>query len=147
MKTPLFLLSILLCLVPVKADVIVGNASSKEAANPVLPEGERRIRGGIVILGKMCQIMAEINSHETAEASVPKLMRLLEEMQAWTQSFSNLPPLSEPEALAYEERYLPAIRKINSIIEAHAARVAAAEYYGSRNLPAVLVRFAQLGQP
>ena len=74
-------------------------------------------------------------------------MTLLEEMQAWSHSFNNLPPLSEVELLAYEERYLPTIRKINSILEAQAARIAAAEYYGSRNLPAVLVRFAQLGQP
>ena len=78
---------------------------------------------------------------------MPRLMALLEEMQAWSQSFASLPPLSEPERVAYEERYLPTISRINSILESQAARIAAAEYYGSRNLPAVLVRFVQLGNP
>jgi hypothetical protein len=147
MKTPLIIIAVLLCLPSARAEVIVETPTQKEAPKPVLPEGELRVRSGIVILGKICQIMAEINNNETAEASVPKLMQLLEEMQTWSQSFSNLPPLSEPEVRAYEERYLPAIRKINNILEAQAARIAAAEYYGSRNLPAVLVRFVQLGQP
>lgn len=147
MKTRLIILPLLLSLCSAQANVVIEQPSQKEAPAPVLPEGELRIRAGIVILGKICQIMAEVNNRETAEAAVPRLMRLLEEMQTWHQSFSNLPPLSEPELLTYEERYLPTIRKINKILEAQAARVAAAEYYNSSNLPAVLVRFAQLGQP
>lgn len=129
------------------ADVVTDTQPQGGQVEPTLPEGEIRIRSGIIILGKICQYMAEVNSNETAEAAVPRLMALLEEMQAWSQSFASLPPLSETELIAYEERYLPTITKINSIIEAQAARIAAAEYYGSRNLPAVLVRFAQLGQP
>ena len=147
MKTVLYILPVLAFLsAPANAEV-VDSATRSEAPQPVLPEGEQRIRSGIIILGKICQYMAEVKDHDTAEAAVPRLMALLEEMQVWAQSFNNLPPLSEVELLAYEERYLPTIHKINSILESQAARIAAAEYYGSRNLPAVLVRFAQLGQP
>ena len=147
MKTVLYILPVLAFLsAPANAEV-VDSATRSEAPQPVLPEGEQRIRSGIIILGKICQYMAEVKDHDTAEAAVPRLMALLEEMQVWSQSFNNLPPLSEVELLAYEERYLPTIHKINSILESQAARIAAAEYYGSRNLPAVLVRFAQLGQP
>ena len=148
MKTPLFLLAGILSLTAcAAADIVADPQASKEVQAPVLPEGELRIRSGIVILGKICQYMSEVNCHDTAEAAVPRLMALLEEMQAWSQSFASLPPLSEPERVAYEERYLPTISRINSILESQAARIAAAEYYGSRNLPAVLVRFVQLGNP
>lgn len=148
MKTPFFLLAGILSLTAcAAADIVADPQASKEVHAPVLPEGELRIRSGIVILGKICQYMAEVNNHDTAEAAVPRLMALLEEMQTWSQSFASLPPLSETEICVYEERYLPTITKINTIIEAQASRIAAAEYYGSRNLPAVLVRFAQLGQP
>lgn len=147
MKTVLYILPVLAFLSAPASAEVVDSTTRSEAPQPVLPEGEQRIRSGIIILGKICQYMAEVKDHDTAEAAVPRLMALLEEMQVWAQSFNNLPPLSEVELLAYEERYLPTIHKINSILESQAARIAAAEYYGSRNLPAVLVRFAQLGQP
>ncbi len=147
MKTALFILPVIAFLAPTANAEVVDSTTRNEAPQTALPEGELRIRSGIIILGKICQYLAEVKDLDTAEAAVPRLMTLLEEMQAWSHSFNNLPPLSEVELLAYEERYLPTIRKINSILEAQAARIAAAEYYGSRNLPAVLVRFAQLGQP
>ena len=138
----------LLCLTTAgAADIVTPAPQPQKNQAPVLPEGEIRIRNGIIILGKICQYMSEVNCHDTAEAAVPRLMALLEEMQAWSQSFASLPPLSEPERVAYEERYLPTISRINSMLESQAARIAAAEYYGSRNLPAVLVRFVQLGNP
>ena len=89
--------------------------------------------------------MATVQNHETAEAAVPQIMRLRDELQQWTRSFNNLPPLTEIEVQAYEERYLPTIRKINRIIETQADRIAAAEYYGSKNLAAALVHVAQVG--
>ena len=67
-------------------------------------------------------------------------------MQQWSQAFNNLPPLSEPEVLLYEDRYLPTIRKINKYIRTQADRLAAAEYYGSINLPAALVKLAQISR-
>lgn len=128
-------------------DVVTEQQPAAAAQEPSLPEGEQRLRSGIIMLGQVCQYMAEIKDHDTAEAAAPKLMALNEELRRWSQSFSNLPPLSEADVMAYEERYLGTIRKINHIIEAQAGRLAAAEYYGSRNLPAVLVRLAQIGQP
>lgn len=119
--------------------------SQKDTAQN-LPEGERRLRRGIILLGSLCQCMAGVRDYNSAEAAVPQVMRLCEELQQWSQSFSNLPPLSEVEVQVYEDRYLPTIRKINQVIEAQADRLGAAEYYGSRNLPAALYRVAQIGQ-
>lgn len=126
--------------------VVTEETSSVQDAIAQLPEGQQRLINGIIMLQKLYQCMAEVTDNDSAEAAVPKLMKLNEELRYWSQSFSNLPPLSEPEVVTYEERFLPAIRKINQAIEAQAGRIAAAEYYGSRNLPAALVRIAQIGQ-
>lgn len=128
-------------------NIVTEQQPAADTQDSSLPEGEQRLRSGIIMLGQICQSMAEIKDLDSAEAAVPKLMLLNEELRRWSQSFSNLPPLSEPDVMAYEERYLGTIRKINHIIEAQAGRLAAAEYYGSRNLPAVLVRLAQIAQP
>lgn len=110
-----------------------------------LPEGEKRLRHGILLLGQLYQCMAEVNNKSAAEAAVPKIMQISEELRQWTQTFNTLPPLSEPEALIYEERYLPIIQKINKLIQTQADRLGSAEYYGSRNMAAALVRLALVG--
>lgn len=128
---------------------VVTGAEDKSVQQAIsqLPEGQQRLISGMLLLQKLYQHMAEVTDNSTAEAAVPKLMRLHEELRLWSQAFTNLPPISEPEVAAYEERFLPAIRRINQAIEAQANRIAAAEYYGSRNLPAALVRIAQIGHP
>lgn len=146
MKTPTVLLAALGIAMPAGASVVAEPQPSPQVQEQALPEGEQRLRAGIVMLGKICQCMAEITDKDTAEAAVSPLMRLNGELRSWAQSFSSLPPLSEPEAIAYEEKYLPIIRKINRIIETHGERLAAAEYYGSLNLPAALVHLAQIYQ-
>lgn len=130
-----------------QAQVVAEKDKTVQNAIAQLPEGQQRLISGIILLQKLHQCMAEITNNDTAEAAVPRLMQLNEELRLWSQSFTNLPPLSEPEVAAYEERFLPAIRKINQALEAQGARIAAAEYYGSHNLPAVLVRIAQIGHP
>lgn len=132
---------------PALADLVTDSAAAAPptTATPQFPEGETRLRRGIVLQGSLCQQMAGVNDYNSAEAAVPHIMRIYEELQQWTQAFSNLPPLSELEAQVYEERYLPTIRKINQMLAAQADRLAAAEYYGSKNLPAALVRVAQVG--
>ncbi len=146
---PLYSLLALFCMVPAWAEPVEEvsplPAAQADAAAPQLPEGEKRLRQGIVILGKICQHMADINNESTAEAAVAPLMRLCEELRQWTHCFKNLPPLSEPEVILYEDRYLPIIRKINKLMQDQADRLAAAEYYGSRNLAAALVHIAQVG--
>lgn len=145
MKKFLSLLLISGCAIATANQVVTDSQAPAGEAQPALPEGEMRLRNGIVILGRLCQCMAEVQNNETAEAAVPRIMRLRDELQQWTSSFNNLPPLSEPEAQAYQDRYLPTIRKINRIIETQAERIAAAEYYGSKNLAAALVHMAQVG--
>ncbi len=131
---------------PVFAEAVVAETGVQQntQVQPALPEGEKLLRQGILMLVKLHQIMAGIKDNDTAEAAVPEVMRLCESLRQWPQGFTKLPPISEPEAQAYEENYLPIIRKINTQIEAQADRIAAAEYYGSRNLPAALVRLAQI---
>ena len=126
---------------------VVSDSESKQPKLNKLPEGQQRLSNGFILLQQLYKIMAEVTDHDSAEAAVPKLMQLQEQLRAWSQSFSNLPPLSEPEVAAYEEQFMPTIRKINAALEAQGSRIAAAEYYGSRNLPAVLVRIAQIGYP
>ena len=145
MKKLIFLLPFLSASLAYAELSVVASPQPAAAPAPALPEGEQRLRNGIVLLGTLCQYMATVQNHETAEAAVPQIMRLRDELQQWTRSFNNLPPLTEIEVQAYEERYLPTIRKINRIIETQADRIAAAEYYGSKNLAAALVHVAQVG--
>ena len=134
------------CILPSLADVVAeAPGAAPQAAATTLPENEARIRQGIVHLGTLCQRMAEINDYNSAEAAVPAIMRLHEDIQLWARSFKSLPPISELETQLLEDRYLPTIRKINHILEAQADRLGAAEYYGSKNLAAALVRVAQIG--
>lgn len=135
----------ILCAIPAWATPIAADTASPASDIPALPEGEKRLRQGIIIIGKLTQSMAEINNKETADAAVPQIMRMCEELRQWTQAFNNLPPLSETETIVYEDRYLPIIRKINKIMQDQADRLAAAEYYGSQNLPAALIHVAQVG--
>lgn len=101
--------------------------------------GEQRIRAGIVLLGVLHDTLARVQDTETAEAAVPDIMRLAQELQVWGQGFAALPPLDENTQSEYEKKYLPIINKINERIRIQAERVAAAEFYGSENLPAALV--------
>lgn len=128
------------------ANVVTEAQEQQQATEPLLPEGEQRIRTGIMMMADVYKCMASVRDKESAEAAVPQIMRLCETFSKWPQSFANLPPLSEPEIQAYEDRYMPAIQRINKMIEEQADRLAAAEYYGSRNLPAALVRLLQIHQ-
>lgn len=116
------------------------------AAAPELPAAEQRVRAGIILLNSLHETLAGIRDRDTAEAAVAPLMRLHAGLQEWAQSFTALPPLSEHEQLAYEEQYIPIFKKLNGRIRSQGERIAAAEYYGSRDLPAALIRLALLNQ-
>ena len=128
------------------ANVVTEAQTQESAPAPLLPEGEQRIRTGIMMMADLYKCMASVRDKDSAEAAVPQIMRLCESFSKWPQSFTNLPPLSEPEIQAYEDRYLPTINRINKMIEEQADRLSAAEYYGSLNLPAALVRLLQIHQ-
>ncbi len=102
--------------------------------------GEARIRAGIVLLGMLHDTLAQVQDNNSAEVAVASVMRLSRELQTWGQGFAALPPLDEETQSAYEKRYLPIINKLNERIQLQADRIAAAEYYGSKNLPASLVK-------
>lgn len=116
-------------------------APQPAGTSPGAPIGEARIRAGIVMLGMLHDTMAKVKDHDSAEAAVPSIMRLSNELQAWGHGFNNMPPLDEATQSDYEKKYLPIILKINDRIKAQGERLAAAEFYGSQNLPAALVRF------
>lgn len=147
------------------ADIVVGNAAPPPAAGEEtekvisapspstaapqtenLTPGEQRIRAGIVILGNLYNLLAGIQDNESAEKAVAPLMRLNHELNLWAQGFTTLPPMSETEQTLCEDTYLPIIKKINYSIRTQGERIAAAEYYGSMNLPTVLVKLAILNQ-
>lgn len=120
--------------------------STSSAAAPTapaaLPLPEQRVREGLVLLSTLHDTMARIQDNDSAEAAVAPLMRLHRALQEWTQTFTTLPPLTEQEQQAYEERYLPLFKKLNNRIRTQGERIAAAEYYGSRDLPAALMHIA-----
>lgn len=124
------------------APVAEAPGATTSAAPQALPLPEQRVREGLVLLNALHDTMAGINNEETAAAAVAPLMRLNRTLQEWTQSFTTLPPLTEQEQQAYEEQYLPLFKKLNSRIRTQADRLAAAEYYGSRDLIAALMHIA-----
>ena len=145
------------CLLPAALAFLLLPAQSDEPAAPVstvrespaapaLPLPEQRVRAGIILLGELEQALARVSDHDSAEASVAPVMRLLDKMRSWAQSFTALPPLSEEERRRLEDRYLPVSRKLNERLRSQGERLAAAEYYGSHKLPAALVHLALLNQ-
>lgn len=121
-------------------------ARRTEEQSAQLSEGEQRIRAGIIMLGNLHNILAGIQDNDTAEKAVAPLVRLCNELNLWAQSFTTLPPMNETEQAVCEDTYLPIIKKINYSIKVQGERLAAAEYYGSMNLPSVLVKLAILNQ-
>lgn len=126
-------------LLPVKNQ----SAAEPQSQDSTLEPGEARIRAGIVLQGILHDTLAGVRDKETAEAATGPIMRLSREMQEWARGFAALPPLDEETRNLYEEKYLPTIRQMNNHIKAQGERIAAAEFYGSQNLPAALVRLIQ----
>lgn len=119
---------------PVKQEI------QSDHAQPELSVGESRIRAGIVLLGALHDTMARVLDKDSAEAAVPVIMRLSRELPTWGQGFAALPPLDEETQSTLEKRYLPIINQLNERIQIQADRIAAAEFYGSENLPAALIK-------
>lgn len=117
-----------------------------DASQTELSPGEQRLQAGIVMLGNLYNLLSGIRDNESAEKAVAPLMRLSSELNLWAQEFTSLPPMTENEQIVCEDRYLPIIRKMNMSIKVQGERLASAEYYGSQNLPAALVRLAILNQ-
>ncbi len=124
---------------PVEAEAPVA-ADKTTQQEPQLSEAEQRIRVGIVMLGRLHDLLARIKDEPSAEAAVAPIMRTSAEFQAWAQGFSSLPPLDAETQHRYEKRYLPIIDELNTRIRIQGERIASAEFYGSMNLPSALVR-------
>ncbi len=123
---------------PVEAEAPAPGTDVRHA--PQLSEAEQRIRQGIVMLGRLHDLLARVNDEPSAEAAVAPIMRSSAEFQSWAQGFSSLPPLDADTQRTYERRYLPIIDELNTRIRIQGERIASAEFYGSQNLPAALVR-------
>lgn len=153
MKRSLHLAAALLCPLLTAQEaatlpITESNADTAGAAPtaPELPPAEQRVRAGLILLSSLHDTLAGIRDRDTAETAVAPLMRLHAAMQEWAQSFTALPPLTEQEQQAYEEHYIPIIQKLNGRIRSQGERLAAAEYYGSKDLPAALMHLALLNQ-
>ena len=116
--------------------------AQQEEARAISP-AENHIRAGIVITAKVLDVLSKIQDRDTAEAAVAPLMRLGEELTLWAKATSTLPQLSDLERMEMEDRYMPVIKHLNDRIKSQGERIAAAEFYGSRNLPAALVHIVQ----
>lgn len=144
-KSPAIILPLALCAVaavePAPAPAQPAQASQEEprAVSPA----ENHIRAGIVITAKVLDVLSKIQDRDTAEAAVAPLMRLGEELTLWAKATATLPQLSDLERMEMEDRYMPVIKRVNDRIKSQSERIAAAEFYGSRNLPAALVHIVQ----
>lgn len=116
--------------------------AQQEEARAISP-AENHIRAGIVITAKVLDVLSKIQDRDTAEAAVAPLMRLGEELTLWAKAAATLPQLSDLERMEMEDRYMPVIKRVNDRIKSQGERIAAAEFYGSRNLPAALVHIVQ----
>ena len=116
--------------------------AQQEEARAISP-AENHIRAGIVITAKVLDVLSKIQDRDTAEAAVAPLMRLGEELTLWAKATATLPQLSDLERMEMEDRYMPVIKRVNDRIKSQGERIAAAEFYGSRNLPAALVHIVQ----
>ena len=116
--------------------------AQQEEARAISP-AESHIRAGIVITAKVLDVLSKIQDRDTAEAAVAPLMRLGEELTLWAKAAATLPQLSDLERMEMEDRYLPVVKRVNDRIKSQGERIAAAEFYGSRNLPAALVHIVQ----
>lgn len=112
------------------------SANAPEQLSPV----EQHLAKGIALLLKLEQVMAAVDSPETAQKAVQPIGLITAELGKWPQGFLTLPPLDEEQRLEYEDRYLPVIRRINKQIKLQGERLASAQYYGCRQLAASLVR-------
>ncbi len=126
--------------------VVDEDASADAQADEGLSEAEARIRAGIILLDRLHALLASVKDRDTAEAAVAPVMRAIPEFQTWAQGFSALPPLDEDTKRQYEKRYLPLIEELNSRLRAQGARISSAEFYGSQNLAAALVRLVTSSQ-
>lgn len=115
-------------------------------ATAEMPLTTQRAQEILVLLQYLQGTMAGINDADTAQAAVAPLMRTHAAIQEWARSCAALPPISAEEQRAAEERYLPRIKKLNNAIRTQGERLAAAEYYGSRDLLAALMHLAILNQ-
>ena len=116
--------------------------AQQEEARAISP-AENHSRAGIVITAKVLDVLSKIQDRDTAEAAVAPLMRLGEELTLWAKAAATLPQLSDLERMEMEDRYMPVIKRVNDRIKSQGERIAAAEFYGSRNLPAALVHIVQ----
>lgn len=106
---------------------------------PALPQEELHIRAGVVLLGMLYNTLARVQDHESAQAAVPVIVRLTHDLQTWGQGVSTLPQLDEETRSMYENRYLPAIRRLNDHLRVQGERLAASDYFGSQDLSTALI--------
>ncbi len=121
---------------PVEAEAQTTPAAQESG----LSEAEQRIRVGIIMLARLHELMSGIKDEATAEAAVAPIMRASSEFLSWAQGFASLPPLDADTQRRNEQRYLHVIDELNTRIKIQGERLASAEFYGSKNLPAALVR-------
>ncbi len=130
-----------------------GMACAEEAASPaprqesapLLPE-EAHIRAGIVMLGKLYNVLAQVEDTASAQAAVPAIVGLAREMRSWGQAVAGL-PLRGPEIIrVYEHRYLPIIEKLNGYLRAQGERLAASNYYDTQDLATALLALYSTAQ-
>ena len=118
--------------------VLPTDESVQASQSDELSPEELHIRTGITILYNLYECLSGVQDEVGAQAAVPVLVRITNELQVWGQKVVALPPLSEDDRERLVNTYIRRIRRLNDHLRAQGERLAAAGYYNSRDLATAL---------
>lgn len=103
------------------------------------PRGDATATGelmkkGLHILQSLIDVLGGVSDKGTADRAALQIYKISAEYQNWGQQVSMRPPLGDEEREAMEATYLPEFKVKNERLDALGQKLAAANYYLSREL-------------
>jgi len=117
--------------------------SAKQVRQKPLSKEDKHIRIGMQLHYGLYIILANIQSPQDAETAIPLILKINEQLLTWGKTFATLPPIDDATQARYRTEYIPIIKKSNAALRIQGKRLKDAEYYGSEELPAALIRIVQ----
>lgn len=118
------------------------NRDKQVTAKPLSKE-DKHIRTGMQLHYQLAIILSNIQSPQDAKTAIPLILKNNAQLLAWGKAFATLPPIDEATQARYRAQYIPIIQQSNAALRIQGKRLKDAEYYGSDELPAALIRMVQ----
>lgn len=125
------------------ASLTLPQTSKKQVTAKPLSKEDRHIRIGMQLHYELAIILSNIQSPQDAKTAIPLILKSNEQLLAWGKAFTTLPPIDEATQARFREQYIPIIKQSNAALAIQGKRLKDAEYYGSDELPAALIRMVQ----